>query len=318
MHIQIRHLYRAFRFFLSFSLLFILSGVLSGCSGGGQTPSTASSGEKQQRGDRYAALVPTASGETCYGDDTVSIDASHTSDGYVMVQYTGHAEKTKLQITIPDGTVYTYTIKGSDYGTFPLTGGNGDYKLNVYEWVVDNSYALAFSQDITVTLSDEFKPFLYPNQYVWFTEDSQIVALGRELSGQSADDLDYVQNSYYYVIQNISYDNDKAENTPTDYIPDIDTILADKKGICFDYASLMAALLRSQSIPTKLEVGYSGEAYHAWISVYLTETGWVDNIIEFNGKDWVLMDPTLAANNSSKAVAKYIGDGSKYTVKYSY
>ena len=111
------------------------------------------------------------------------------------------------------------------------------------------------------------------------------------------------------MIRNISYDNDKAENTPTDYVPDIDTILEEKKGICFDYASLMAALL---------EVGYSGEAYHAWISVYLTESGWVDNIIEFDGKDWVLMDPTLAANNSSKAVAKYIGDGSKYTVKYSY
>mgnify|MGYP003097234775 FL=1 len=161
-------------------------------------------------------------------------------------------------------------------------------------------------------------PRISPNQYVWFTGDSQVVALGRELSDQSADDLDYVQNSYYYVIRNISYDNDKAENTPTDYVPDIDTILEEKKGICFDYASLMAALLRSQSIPTKLEVGYSGEAYHAWISVYLTESGWVDNIIEFDGKDWVLMDPTLAANNSSKAVAKYIGDGSKYTVKYSY
>ena len=250
--------------------------------------------------------------------DSVSIDASNISDGYVMVRYTGHSEKAKAQITIPDGTVYTYTIKGSDYNTFPLTGGNGDYTLKVYEWVVDNSYALAFSQALSVSLNDEFKPFLYPNQYVWFTGDSQVVALGRELSDQSADDLDYVQNSYYYVIRNISYDNDKAENTPTDYVPDIDTILEEKKGICFDYASLMAALLRSQSIPTKLEVGYSGEAYHAWISVYLTESGWVDNIIEFDGKDWVLMDPTLAANNSSKAVAKYIGDGSKYTVKYSY
>lgn len=211
-----------------------------------------------------------------------------------------------------------HLIEGSDYNTFPLTGGNGDYTLKVYEWVVDNSYALAFSKDLSVSLSDEFKPFLYPNQYVWFTGDSQVVALGRELSDQSADDLDYVQNSYYYVIRNISYDNDKAENTPTDYVPDIDTILEEKKGICFDYASLMAALPRSQSIPTKLEVGYSGEAYHAWISVYLSESGWVDNIIEFDGKDWVLMDPTLAANNSSKAVAKYIGDGSKYTVKYSY
>ena len=70
--------------------------------------------------------------------------------------------------------------------------------------------------------------------------------------------------------------------------------------------------------PTKLEVGYSGEAYHAWISVYLHEVGWVDNIIEFDGKDWSLMDPTLAASNSASSVKKYIGDGSNYTVKYSY
>ena len=352
MHNRSKHTYCASLFFLILILLFGSSCLLTGCSGGTSSKTEANAGHSggsnadgsggsnadgpggsgsgadgsgsdadssgQKRTDAYASLVPTASGETCYGDDSVSIDASNISDGYVMVRYTGHSEKAKAQITIPDGTVYTYTIKGSDYNTFPLTGGNGDYTLKVYEWVVDNSYALAFSQALSVSLNDEFKPFLYPNQYVWFTGNSQVVALGRELSDQSADDLDYVQNSYYYVIRNISYDNDKAENTPTDYVPDIDTILEEKKGICFDYASLMAALLRSQSIPTKLEVGYSGEAYHAWISVYLTESGWVDNIIEFDGKDWVLMDPTLAANNSSKAVAKYIGDGSKYTVKYSY
>ncbi len=344
MHNRSKHTYCASLFFLLLILLFGSSCLLTGCSGGTSSTAETNAGHSvssradgsgnsgsdadgsgsdadssgQKRADAYASLVPTASGETCYGDDSVSIDASNISDGYVMVRYTGHSEKAKAQITIPDGTVYTYTIKGSDYNTFPLTGGNGDYTLKVYEWVVDNSYALAFSQALSVSLNDEFKPFLYPNQYVWFTGDSQVVALGRELSDQSADDLDYVQNSYYYVIRNISYDNDKAENTPTDYVPDIDTILEEKKGICFDYASLMAALLRSQSIPTKLEVGYSGEAYHAWISVYLTESGWVDNIIEFDGKDWVLMDPTLAANNSSKAVAKYIGDGSKYTVKYSY
>jgi len=43
----------------------------------------------------------------------------------------------------------------------------------------------------------------------------------------------------------------------------------------------MSAMLRSQGIPTKLEVGYSGEAYHAWISTYIKESGWVDNIIKF-------------------------------------
>ena len=49
-----------------------------------------------------------------------------------------------------------------------------------------------------------------------------------------------------------------------------------EKGICFDYAALMTAMLRSQGIPTKLEIGYSGEVYHAWISTYIDEIGWVD------------------------------------------
>ena len=239
MHNRSKHTYCASLFFLLLILLFGSSCLLTGCSGGssakaeanaGHSGSSDANGSGQKRADAYASLVPTASGETCYGDDSVSIDASNISDGYVMIRYTGRSEKAKAQITIPDGTVYTYTIKGSDYNTFPLTGGNGDYTLKVYEWVVDNSYALAFSKDLSVSLSDEFKPFLYPNQYVWFTGDSQVVALGRELSDQSADDLDYVQNSYYYVIRNISYDNDKAENTPTDYVPDIDTILEDRVG----------------------------------------------------------------------------------------
>ena len=80
----------------------------------------------------------------------------------------------------------------------------------------------------------------------------------------------------------------------------------------------MTALLRSQGVPTRLEVGYSGTAYHAWISVYLEEIGWVDDIIRFDGKSWSLMDPTLAANNTSQSTGEYIGDGSNYIVKYSY
>jgi hypothetical protein len=80
----------------------------------------------------------------------------------------------------------------------------------------------------------------------------------------------------------------------------------------------MSAMLRSQQIPTRLEVGYAGEVYHAWISCYVDEIGWVDNIISFDGENWSLMDPTLAANNSSSAVEEYIGDGSNYLIKYTY
>lgn len=235
-----------------------------------------------------------------------------------MVKYSGSSEKVKLQITIPDSTVYSYNLKTGNYETFPLSGGSGTYKITVLEHAHDNMYAIAFSQDIAVEIEGEYKPFLYPNQYVWFTPDDQAMKLGVEISDQSSNDLDYVEQIYRYVIETITYDDDLAANVQADYLPVIDRTLDSKKGICFDYASLMAALLRSQNIPTKLVVGYSGDAYHAWISVYLKEIGWVNDIIKFDGKNWSLMDPTLASNNSNSSVKEYIGDGSNYTVKYSY
>lgn len=301
-----------------FLLTFIMFSFLFGCSGKAKDVSDSSASDGKKRESTLQILEPQAAGSVVYGNDIVSIDASNTGDGYVMVQYKGSVDKVKLRITIPDGTIYTYTLRGTSYETFPLTGSNGAYHLEVLEHVKDNSYAIAFSQDMDVTIEDEFKPFLYPNQYVWFTEDSKAVKLGKKLSGKSSDDLDYVKNVYHYIIEHITYDKKKAEDTPTDYLPDLDETLDTGKGICFDYASLMAAMLRSQSIPTKLEVGYSGEAYHAWVSVYIKGKGWIDKIIEFDGKNWSLMDPTLAANNSTKAVGKYIGDGSNYIVKYSY
>lgn len=301
-----------------FLLTFIMFSFLFGCSGKAKDVSEASASDGKKRKSTLQILSPQASGSVVYGNDIVSIDASNTGSGYVMVQYKGTVGKVKLRITIPDGTIYTYTLRGSSYETFPLTGDSGAYHMEVLEHVKDNSYAIAFSQDMDVTITNEFDPFLYPNQYVWFTEDSNAVKLGKKLSDQSSDDLDYVKNVYHYIIENVTYDKKKAENTPTDYLPDLDDTLDTGKGICFDYASLMAAMLRSQSIPTKLEIGYSGEAYHAWVSVYIKGKGWIDNIIQFDGKNWSLMDPTLAANNSTKAVGKYIGDGSNYIVKYTY
>ena len=80
----------------------------------------------------------------------------------------------------------------------------------------------------------------------------------------------------------------------------------------------MATLLRSQGIPTRLEVGYTKNAYHAWVSVYLKEVGWVNGIVSFNGDDWELMDPTLAASKSEKKLKNFIEDSSNYITKYVY
>ena len=114
------------------------------------------------------------------------------------------------------------------------------------------------------------------------------------------------------------YDYNEAETVQSGYIPDIDEVLSTKKGICLDYAVLMSSMLRSQRIPTRMEVGYAGTAYHAWISTYITDVGWVNGIIEFDGTKWSLMDPTFASNVNEKELKSFIGDGSNYSVKYIY
>ena len=306
-----------YRLHLSYLLIAIFCLLLGGCSGSSSASRKEHSGPP--RDSTPKVLTPSADGVTVYQNDFASIDASNTSQGYVMVKYNGTNEKVKLQITCPDQSCYTYLISDRGaYDTFPLTAGNGSYTLQVLENVAGDTYTVSLAQSINVSIEDEFLPFLYPNQYVNFHTDSKAVSKGSDLAKDTYSDLDVVQNIYNYVIKNISYDTEKAQNVSYGYVPDIDDTLSSKKGICFDYAALMASMLRSQNIPTKLEVGYSGDAYHAWISTYIDDKGWVDDIIQFNGDTWQIMDPTLAATNDSAAVKKYVGDGSHYVVKYTY
>lgn len=306
-----------YRLHLSYLLIAIFCLLLGGCSGSSSASRKEHSGPPRDSTPRV--LTPSADGVTVYQNDFASIDTSNTSQGYVMVKYNGTNEKVKLQITCPDQSCYTYLISDRGaYDTFPLTAGNGSYALQVLENVAGDTYTVSLAQSINVSIEDEFLPFLYPNQYVNFHTDSKAVSKGSDLAKDTYSDLDVVQNIYNYVIKNISYDTEKAQNVSYGYVPDIDDTLSSKKGICFDYAALMTSMLRSQNIPTKLEVGYSGDAYHAWISTYIDDKGWVDDIIQFNGNTWQIMDPTLAATNDSAAVKKYIGDGSHYVVKYTY
>ena len=114
----------------------------------------------------------------------------------------------------------------------------------------------------------------------------------------------------------MNYDYAKAQSVQSGYLPNVDQVLASKTGICFDYAAVMTAMLRSQDIPTKLVVGYTGDVYHAWVDVYIKEMGWVDNFIYFDGVSWKLMDPTFAAAETDQDLQEYIGDGDNYITEY--
>ena len=252
-------------------------------------------------------------------NDKAIIDYSNIADGYVMVQYKAQTgQKLKAQIKGPT-TTYTYTIQPGDWETFPLSDGNGDYQITIYENVEGKKYATVVSTSAKVEMKDEFAPFLRPNQYVDYGVAEETILLGAKLVQGKNTELEKVEAVYNYVVNNITYDPELAANVKSGYLPVLDKVLESKKGICFDYAALMTGMLRSQSVPCKLVVGYAGDVYHAWISVYTEKDGWIDNAIYFDGTTWKRMDPTFASSsNKSEAIMKYIGDGSNYTEKYIY
>ncbi len=306
------------------SLCLLLGSWGCGKDGPSETvPGTAgpTKEEESSAGSRDSTprvLVPEASGVTVYENDLAAIDASNLSEGYVMARYKGTVSKVKLQIQTPSGVTYTYTMRDG-YEAFPLTDGDGSYKVTVWEQrPATGDYLNILSQTVEAVIDNEFSPYLYPNQYVNFTPDCETVALGERLSEGAADDLDVVARIYDYVTEHISYDYDKAETVQSGYVPDVDQVLEAGQGICFDYAAVMATMLRSQRIPTRMEIGYAGEVYHAWISTHIEELGWVNGIIEFDGSRWKLMDPTFAANSSEKDLKDFIGDGGNYQTKYVY
>lgn len=302
---------KAIAVLLSFCL--ILS--LQGCQ---KAPEPYVSTSTAIRDNTPECLVPSADGTTVYSNEYVSIDASHADEGYLMASYLGEGTKIKLQITGPDYMTYTYDMMGSDYEVFPISAGDGTYMIGVYENVEGSQYATVLSEELTVTMSNSMGAFLYPNQYVNFDASSQVVGTAKDLVANAHDDLEAINFIYNYVIENITYDFDKAQNVQSGYVPDVDEILFKKTGICLDYAAVMASMLRSQRIPTRLEVGYAGEAYHAWISTYVENQGWINGMIQFDGQNWSIMDPTFAANTGEKELKSFIGDGSNYVTKYIY
>ena len=269
---------------------------------------------------KSSMLLPQASGTKVQSNAKAAIDYSNTADGYVMVKYTAStSQKLKVIVKGPK-TTYTYNLAADKaWDTYPLSDGSGAYTIGVYENVSGTKYAGVLSQSISVTLKDEFAPFVRPNQYVDYENAPKTVAKAAELVSGKTKELDKVQAVYDFVVKNIKYDKQLAATVKSGYLPVLDTVLEKKTGICFDYAALMAGMLRSQGIPCKLVVGYAGQTYHAWISVYTEENGWVEGVVYFDGTSWQRMDPTFASTgNQSSTVMQYIGDGRNYTVKYLY
>ncbi len=254
------------------------------------------------------------------GQNGAAIDVSHANDGYVAASATADS-RLKLLVECA-GQSYNYDLPQDGTPLIaPANLGNGTYTVRVMRNTNADRYVELCRTTVDVALASERAPYLVPNCFCAYTDASACVAKAREICAGAQNEGDVVRAVFDYITQNVTYDYDKAAQLSgtTGYVPDPDATLQSGKGICFDYASLGAAMLRSQGIPTKIVTGNvsPSNVYHAWIMVYIDGT-WKSARISVDQNTWSRIDLTFAATEGDSRAAGYVGDGSTYTDRSTY
>mgnify|MGYP000032092057 CR=1 FL=1 len=208
----------------------------------------------------------------------------------------------RYKVSISKGSeVYYYDYIGPGTEFYPIQFGNGEYKVSLLKNVSDSKYMVVYKDTIRVNLANENVIYLQSIQNVRYEPGMKAVLKAGELTGGLSSTMDKVKAVYRYIVSNMEYDYNFEPMLDKPYIPDIEKTFNTRKGICYDIASLFAAMLRTQGIPVKLVKGYSDniEGYHAWNEV-LIDGSWitVDATYDITVKD-------AGDNNMIKNKAEY-------------
>ena len=284
--------------------------ALAGCSGGSDEATGASFSVPD------SITTSAFNAEAAVTENSASIDISSVAEGYVGAAAT-NSSRLKFLVTLGEST-YSYDLPQDGTPIIcPLTLGDGSYTFRVMQNTSADNYIELLSTTADVTLTSEFAPYLVPNVFCEYSEDSDCVAQARELVSDAQNEGEALESICQWIVDNITYDEEKAAalKTSSGYVPNPDETLSSKTGICFDYASLGAAMLRAVGIPTKIVCGYvsPGQIYHAWIMVYIDGT-WTSAQFDVESKTWSRVDLTFAAGGATENV----GDGKEYTDRYVY
>lgn len=255
------------------------------------------------------------SGSAVQGPDC-AIDVSHVSQGYAAATGVSSA-RLKLQVKSGDNG-YNYDMPNDGTPVFvPMNMGDGTYTLRVMQNTSGSNYVELLSATAGVKLDSPFEPYLHPNVFCSFDDNSAAVRKAREVTAACATQGDALRAICNFIIDNVSYDTAKAErlSSSSGYVPNPDATLSSMSGICFDYASLGAAMLRGVGIPTRIVTGYvsPNDFYHAWIMVYIDGT-WHTVQFSVNPGEWSRVDLTFASTGGGA----HVGDGVGYQDRYVY
>ncbi|MDY6325306.1 MAG: transglutaminase-like domain-containing protein [Catonella sp.] len=246
-------------------------------------------------------------------------DASITNNenGTIRLSFNNtYSEKIKLLVQLTGGKMFKYDIpKGNVNVNIPLTEGNGEYKIILAKNISGTRYSVLQTSVIKLSVSSSTSPYLTSNIIIdWDTTNKAVKKAQQLTKGKSGNSAKF-KAVYNYVVKNYSYDYDKLSildslSKDGSYIPNIDSIYSSKKGICYDISIMMASMLRSVDVPTKVVTGYTPNAannqYHAWNNVYISS--------------WKIVDATydMQMYKAGKKYSTYKPSSQYKTIVYTY
>ena len=178
---------------------------------------------------------------------------------------------------------------GNDVTTFTILESHDRFSIVATSVVeVQSRPAMAAADRPWEAVRDELAAHARPEtleafEYVF---DSPFVPVGAELAAYARPSfsagrglLDAVDDLSHRIHTEFKYE----PNTTSIDTPVLDALKA-RRGVCQDFSHVMIGALRSQRLAARYVSGYlrsgadyqGSEASHAWVSVYLPGTGWVD------------------------------------------
>jgi len=215
---------------------------------------------------------------------------TYNDNGTMTVKYVNDTTlKMKILVQNEDKSYnqqYDYTANSI---TLPLTAGSIKYVIKVCRNIEGTRYSVIGSASFDLTGVNLEDTYLYTNTIVNYKLSDEIVKRAAELTKGCKTERETVEALYKYVVENFKYNSELSAQinagTVKTYTPDLPTVYANRRAICYDYSVMLAAMLRTRGIKVRVVTGVPDKSmvngYHAWNEVY-----------DSTSKTWYVIDAT--------------------------
>lgn len=209
-------------------------------------------------------------------DFILNIEAARTAYQSVLAECLSFSQSLNVQRYEPSGTQNRFLRFRAGQGYLDVNY-EATVALSHDDVAPDTVFEVPVSQ-----LPDQVLPYLYPSRYC---QSDRLTQLAMELFGQMPKGYRRIEAIQDWVRANLVFQM-KSSNSMTSALE----TLAQRTGVCRDFAHLMISLCRALSIPARYTTGIDYGAdpalgppdFHAYVEVYL-------------GYRWYLFDPSGVA-----------------------